>query len=113
LNRKGFTLVELLVAAALLPAILTLFLGIIKVSAESYQREKVLAQNFFALRSQLEKLRSIPFEQVAQSNGASFLAGAGKIKITPLAADLLKIELRLQPDPLRPPTTLSSLRSSY
>ena len=113
MNRKGFTLVELLVAAILLPVILSFFLAIIKVSANAYQREKVWAQTSFALRSQMEKLRITPFEQVAQSNGGSFLSGAGKITITPLASDLLKIELRLQPNPTRPPTTLYSLRSSY
>ena len=112
-GRQGFTLVELLVAAALLPVSLSIFLGIIRVSAEAYKREKISAINFYALRSQMEKLRITPFEQVAQSNGGAFLSGAGKIAITPLAADILKIELRLQPDPSRPPTTLYSLRSRY
>ena len=113
MSKKGFTLLELLVASAIfLVAALTLAY-LLKVGMASVQNTFRLNQAVYALQAQAEEIRSRSFEAVAELNGGSFASGKGKISVIPAVTDLLKVELELEWAPGKVPLKITTLRSRY
>jgi prepilin-type N-terminal cleavage/methylation domain-containing protein len=113
LNRKGFTLVELLVAASLFLTAVVAFSYLLKTSIKTAGEAKVFNQAVYALQAKKEELMGVSFESLALLDGAAFARGAGKIYITPALADLVNIKLVLFWAPKKAPLRLNTLRSKY
>jgi prepilin-type N-terminal cleavage/methylation domain-containing protein len=113
LSKKGFTLVELLIAASIFLIATFAFAYLLKLGMASAQNTFQLNQARYTLQTQAEKLRSLPFSSLASFNGQSFAQGKGKISVIPAVTDLLKIELELEWDPNKVPLKITTLRSSY
>lgn len=113
MNKKGFTLVELLVAATIFLVATFAFAYLLKIGMASVQNTSRFNHATYSLVTQAEEIKSLPFSSLASLNGRSFAQGDGKISVVPALADLLKIELELAWDPNKVPLKVTTLRSSY
>lgn len=113
MNKKGFTLVELLVAASLFLVATFAFGYFLKIGMDSIESATRLNQAAYALQAEMEEIRALPFEQLAALNGMAFAQGRGELSVTPVLADLVGLKLELEWDPKKSPLELSSLRSKY
>jgi prepilin-type N-terminal cleavage/methylation domain-containing protein len=113
LNKKGFTLVELLVAAGLFLVATFAFGHLLKIGLDSIESAARLNQATYALQAEMEEIRTLPFEQLAALNGRAFAEGLGEIFVTPVLADLVSVKLELEWDPKKSPLILYTLRSNY
>jgi prepilin-type N-terminal cleavage/methylation domain-containing protein len=113
LNKKGFTLVELLVAATIFLVATFAFAYLLKIGMASVQNTARLNLAIYSLQAQAEEMRSLPFSSLVSLNGRSFAQGKGKISVIPAVTDLLKIELELEWDPNKIPLKITTLRSNY
>ena len=113
MNKKGFTLVELLIAASLFLAATLAFGYLLKLGLLSVENATKLNHAAYALQTKMEELRSLPFEDVERQNGGSFAAGKGKVQVAPALANLVSIKIELEWDPRRAPLKLYALRSKY
>jgi Tfp pilus assembly protein PilV len=86
LNRKGFTLVEVLIAGALLVMALSGFSYLLKSSINYVRKAKTDAQTLYQARGEMERIRALPFDQLAA-------AGSAGTTITQIAADLYLIKV--------------------
>lgn len=113
MNKKGFTLVELLVAASLF-LIATLAFGyLLNMGLTSLATASRLNQAAYSLQAKAEEIRLLPFNQLAGLNGQTFSGGQGRISVTTVLADLVSIKLELRWDPAKSPLRLYTLRSKY
>ena len=85
MNRRGFTLIELLVAGSLLVALLSVCSYLFRSSTSYLGRGERQIKDLYRMRSELEEIRSLPFEQVAA-------AASPGVAITPLAVDLYLVQ---------------------
>ena len=85
MNKQGFTLVEVLIAGALFLTAFTSFGFMLKASMNYAARAGAKAQALCRSRSEMERLRSIPFDQL--------LTEASPGTITPVAADLYLVKV--------------------
>lgn len=83
MNRRGFTLVEVLIAGALFMAGLACFGCLLKVAKDYVVKLENSSRRLYESRSEMEKLRRLPFDQL-------LLAGGTKIVI--LSSDLCLIQ---------------------
>lgn len=113
MNKPGFTLVELLVAIFLFLASVAAFHYLLNSGAVTTSSAGELQSAVVALNSQMEKLHSIPFNQLASYNGQTFADGTGKASVVQVMADLTRLELQLTWDPDKAPLKLATLRSKY
>ena len=113
MNRKGFALIEILLAAALFVAVISTFSYLLKQAASTASSIDGLSRAIYTVRGQAEELRRIPFEDLPALNGGSFSMGSGEIHVLPLLPDLLTIQIDLKWDPKRPPLQIYTLRSKH
>jgi len=113
LNRKGFTLVEILLATALLVVIISAFSFGLKQAISAANSNHDFSRALYAARSQMEEMRRIPFEGLPTLNGTSFSAGSGKIYVATLLPDLLSLQIDLKWNPKRPSLRIYTLRSRH
>jgi len=113
LNKKAFTLIEVLIAALLFLAATIGFAYILKYGAASVAKASELNQAAYTIESKMEEIRAMSFYSLPGLNGAVFAKGAGKIRVIPVLADLTQISLELKWDPSRLPLKLYTLRSNY
>ncbi len=113
MNRRGFTLVELLAAASLFLAAVLSFSYLLKTGASSIEAAGRLNRAVYALQAKNEEIHTLSFSELPSLNKTTFEKGAGKVLITPALADLVKIELELEWDSKKAPLRLCTLRSKY
>lgn len=113
LNKRGFTLVELLIAAALFLMATVAFSFILRTGKVSVRSAANLNQATYTLVAKMEKIKSLPFSQLPALNNSSFANGAGKVFVAPVLADLLSIDLALNWQAKKLPLKLYTLRSEY
>jgi prepilin-type N-terminal cleavage/methylation domain-containing protein len=113
LNKKGFTLVELLVAASLFLSAAVAFSYFLKATIKTAARAKDYNLAVHALQAKKEELLGVAFQNLIALNGSSFADGAGKIFVTPALADLVNVKLVLSWDTKKAPLRLYTLRSKY
>jgi prepilin-type N-terminal cleavage/methylation domain-containing protein len=113
LSNKGFTLVELLLAAALFVAAVAGFNYLLKVGSISVESASRLSHAVYALQTKMEEIRSYPFSHLNSLNGRTFAKGEGRISVAPVLADLVRVQLELEWDPKKVPLKIHTLRSKY
>ena len=113
MNNKGFTLVELVVAISLFLVATVAFGSLLKLGAGTVKTSGHLTEAVYSLQAKMEEIKARPFNNLAPLNGSTFNGGKGKISITTVLADLVKIELELKWDPHKLPLKTCTLRSSY
>jgi prepilin-type N-terminal cleavage/methylation domain-containing protein len=113
LSNKGFTLVELLLAAALFVAAVAGFNYLLKAGSISVESASRLSRAVYTLQAKMEEIRSYPFSHLSSLNGMSFSNGKGRISVAPVLADLVRIQLELEWDPKKIPLKILTLRSNY
>jgi prepilin-type N-terminal cleavage/methylation domain-containing protein len=113
LNNKGLTLIEVIVALSLFLAATVAFSYLLKLGAGTVRTSEHLTEASYSLQAKMEEIKACPFEDLTALNGAAFNGGKGKISITPVLADLVKIELELKWDPQKLPLRICTLRSVY
>ena len=113
MNRKGFTLVEILVAASLFLTAVVAFSFLLNNTTKTMGDAKVLNQAVYTLQAKREEIMAVPFDELFSLNGSAFAQGNGKIHITPALADLVKTKLVLFWHPQKAPLRLYTLRSKY
>ena len=112
-NRKGFLLVQILVAGLLFILALSAFTLLLKTGAKNVDalaRRQVAMQT---LTAKMEELRVLPFNQLAAENGKTFSDGKGEIVAMPVASDLFRLSVKLNWDANKPPLEAQTLRSAY
>lgn len=87
MNRHGFTLVELLIAASIFVVVISSFTFIIKYSANYQALSKKKTAEFYVWRSEMERLRQVSFEQLPA------LANPALARIIALSPDLVLIKV--------------------
>ena len=96
MNRRGFTLVEVLVAGALFLTVLSSFTYALKTAAGYVAKLEAKSGELYRTRSELERIRRLPFAALAN-------ASSGETQIVQVAADLYLVRVR----------TSYTLRSGY
>lgn len=84
-NRRGVTLVEILVAMALFILIVSCFNYLLKVSAKHTNFANDLSRKLFGLRATMEEIRCTPFEKLP-------LLNSEKVRVFQVASDLILIQ---------------------
>lgn len=113
MNRSGFSLVGLLVAAALFVAAVAGFNYLLRAGSGSIKTASRLSQAVCLAQSKMETFRGYDFDRLPHLNNRLFADGRGKISVTPILADLLSLELELQWDEKKLPVKMVTLRSRY
>lgn len=113
MNKKAFTLVEMVIACSLFLIITATFSFFLNSAMRSSKNAKNLNQATFTLLSKAEGVRATPFESLKSLNGQIFANGQGKVSINSALSDLVKVEIELSWHPDKIPLKISSLRSSY
>jgi Tfp pilus assembly protein PilV len=109
LNKSGFTLIEVLLAAGLLVLALASFSYLTVNANRCLARTESLSRAAIMLQSRMEELKALPLCDLSALDQNIFAAGRGKVLITPLSSDLVMIELVS----LQPKLQLFTLRSKY
>lgn len=113
LNRRGFTLVELLLAASLFLVATTAFGYLLRVGKTAVGSASKFNQSVYAIQARMEEVKRLPFDQLISLDGSTFAQGMGKVSAIPLSADLVSIQLELKWAPKKIPLNLYTLRSKY
>lgn len=93
MNKKGMTLIEVLVAAAIFLCIMTLTNYAYKLAQNSLALYERKVKTLYELRSEMETLRLKAFDELLLLNGGVFAAGEGRIEAIALTPDLLRIKV--------------------
>ena len=110
MNKKGITLIELLVSFAFLIMVVASFTYLYKYSKSRLDASLKLSQATLLIQSEMEKLHRLPFSLLTAS---TFADGRGQVRVTPISADLLSLQLSLNYSPTSAPINLYTLRSSH
>ena len=113
MNRRGLTLIELLVATALFLMAVGAFSYVLKTGLASVDSAVRLNHAVYLLQAEKETILSLPFDRLPSLNASTFADGAGKIQIMPALSDLTNIQLELEWDPTKVPLRLHILRRKY
>jgi len=113
LNKRGFTLVELLVAASLFLVATIAFGSLLKIGLASISSASDLNRAAYLLQAEMEEIQGLPFAELPGMNGSSFANGRGRISVSPVLADLIRVRLELSWNPDKSPLYIYTLRSSY
>ena len=81
MNRRGFTLIEVLVAGALFLTVLSSFTYVLKTAAGYVFRLEAKSKEVYQARSELERIKQLPFAALAD-------ASSGETQIVQVADDL-------------------------
>lgn len=106
-------MIELLVAASLFLGGVVVFGYLLKIGSITADSALSLNQAVYTLQSKMEETRALPFGKLSALDGSLFAQEAGKIIVTPVLADLVKIQLELEWHPKKIPLRLYTLRSKY
>ncbi len=96
MNRRGFSLVEVLVAGAIFLACSLMMAQLLKAGLAFTGRAARLQHDTMKLQSEMEELRAMPASELLVYNGQTFASGEGEIVISAVSADLLSVALRLR-----------------
>jgi len=96
LNRRGFTLIEVLVAGALFLIVLSFFTYVLKNAAGYVRKLETKSGELYRTRSELERIKRLPFTVLSS-------ASSGEAQIVPVAEDLYLVRVK----------TVYTLRSRY
>lgn len=113
MSRRGLTLVELLVAASLCLIMIAAFSYLLRTANRSLTAVESLSAATTEIHNAMEQLQALPFGQLAVQNNRTFAGGRGKIKISTVFNDLIKIELENKWHDQKAPLALTTLRSPY
>ena len=113
MNKKGITLIELLVSFALLIMVVSSFTYLYKYSKSRLDASLKLSQATLLIESKMEKMRALPFSLLPAMSLGAFAEGKGHIRVTPISVDLLSLQLILNYSPTSAPINLYTLRSSH
>jgi len=102
--RRGFTLIEVLVALAILVIIGGTFLFFFKTGLDAQADADEFLKALNACRAELEELRATPWAGLRPSP---------HITLTPITYDLYQVELKYNWHPGRKPIEIFTLRSKY
>ena len=86
MNRRGFTLIEVLVAGALFLMVLSSFTYVLKAAAGYVSRLEAKSREVYQNRSELERVRRLPFTALAN-------ASSGETQIVQMADDLYLVRV--------------------
>ncbi len=94
MNNRGFTLIEILIAALVL-SILVYYLtfSFKNVSIAEKQKEE-LSSSILAAKSKMEELKSMPYRSLPSYDNSTFDNGKGLVKISPLGDDRMVIVVK-------------------
>jgi prepilin-type N-terminal cleavage/methylation domain-containing protein len=87
LNRRGFTLIEVLVAGALFLTVLSSFTYVLKAAAGYVRKLETKSGELYYTRSELERIKQLPF---AALSGAS----SGETQTLQVAGDLYLVRVK-------------------
>ena len=87
MNRRGFTLIEILVAGALLLTVLSSFTYVLKTAAGYVSKLEAKSKGVYQARSELERIKQLPF---AALSGAS----SGETQTVQVACDLYLVRVK-------------------
>lgn len=113
MNKQGFTLVELLVAGTIFIIATSAFTYGLRVCLSNYKSASALNKAIYTLQSETEKIKTVPFAQLIKIKGKTFAAGKGKVSVSALLPDLLKIKIELAWLDNKDPLEVYTLRSQY
>lgn len=113
MNKKGFTLVEALIAVALLVVIIPAFGYMLKQASIALHTGNNYSAAFYAARDKMEELRTVSFNDLPALDGATFFNGKGILRIWPVSDNLLGIQLELRWREGRPPLRFFSLKGKH
>jgi hypothetical protein len=92
---------------------ITAFSYLLRTANHSLANVESLSTATAEIHNIMEQLRALPFERLAAQNNGAFANGRGKIKISTVFNDLIKIELEHKWHDQKAPLTLTTLRSPY
>lgn len=113
MNKKGFTLVEVLIAVALLVVVIPAFGSMLNQASIALHTGKDYSIAFYAARDKMEEIRMVSFNKLLALDGSAFFNGKGSLRIWPVSDDLLGIQLELKWQEQRPPLRFFSLKGKY
>ena len=113
MNKKGITLIELLVSFALLIMVVSSFTYSYKYGKSRLDASLKLSQATLLIESEMEKMRALPFSLLPAMSLSAFAEGKGQIRVVPISVDLLSLQLSLNYSPTSAPINLYTLRSSH
>lgn len=85
MNKRGFTLVEVLVSASLLAALSFSFFYLAKNSSWFQKKAGEKMQAAYALQAKMEELKSLSFESLKLQNGKD------GVKVIPIDSNLVEV----------------------
>ncbi|MFH1361876.1 MAG: prepilin-type N-terminal cleavage/methylation domain-containing protein [bacterium] len=94
MNKKGLTLIELLIAASIFLIFTAALAAILQMAKTSTKTSQTLIQNQLELTAQAEALKQLSFAEVKLLNKTPFADG-GEINVTPISSELVRIKLTL------------------
>lgn len=113
MNRKGFALIELLVAAAIFLVGAASFRSLLVNCMRTAASAERLQQARCSLLSEYERIRCASFTDLPSINGRLFASGKGTVHVTQMLGDLRKVEIEMSWDSHKPPLKMATLRSAY
>lgn len=108
MNKRGFTLLELLVGFMVLLLAVVSFAAVTGTARRAVNQAAELNREALILQNEMEQLRVLSPTELKKLDQTDFADGQGKIILSAAAPDLLCLELRLQSG--RSLTTLRSGR---
>jgi len=112
LNKKGFTLVELLVSFAILMIMASTYNYLFIIGKTRTEAALELSRATCLIQSEMERLHALPFASLAAMPASAFAAGKGQIRIAPITPELLSLQLTLNYSPTSSSIKFHTLRSS-
>ncbi len=91
MNRKAFSLIELLAAGMVMVISAACFCGSLQQCRRFYARAEKRERSLAASAGRLERVSALPFADLPSMNGSSFEGAI--ISVATLATDLLRIEV--------------------
>lgn len=113
MNKPGFTLIGLLVAASLFLGAVAGFNYLLKAGSDTITSANQLAAAFYTIQSKMEEVRAYPFEHLVSLNGGTFADGRGSVTAVQAMVDLVRIDLELVWANDKNRLRLTTLRSKY
>ncbi|MDI6731375.1 MAG: type II secretion system protein [Candidatus Margulisbacteria bacterium] len=110
---RGFTLIELIASIAVFLCIITAFNYLMKTGKSAMAAAEQQKQAVYLAIVKMEELRGESFAVISAQNGAAFADGKGKISISPIAIDLLQVQVDIKWAEEKNLIQLITLRSAY
>ena len=111
-HKRGFTLIEVLVAAAILVFAASASALVFRAVTGEIMRSSELTRSVYKTQDKMEELKITDFSDLSSFHGKTFDQGKGKIEVKPILPDLKELKVEYKWDPLRKPIVIYTLRSS-